>query len=165
MPHPGPPALRTLFRLLTVAGLATLSASCGSPIVSAGNSQTTTTVIAGQTTLPTTTGPAEAACGVVANTEVVVTDSNGPCRVSTHVGVIIAVGLDPGFDWDAPHSDSSAVEVTAVVRQPSGGLHANLVAARVGQATVSASGAVLCQPEQPCPALARLWQLHVSVGP
>ena len=48
---------------------------------------------------------------------VAVTDGTEPCRVSTHIGVLIAIVLDPGFDWDTPASDSSAIEVANVVRQ------------------------------------------------
>ena len=61
-------------------------------------------------------------------------------------------------------SDSSAIEVTDVVRTSSGKLGADLVAAQLGRATVSSAGGVICPPGQACPALARLWRLEVTVG-
>ena len=163
--RPDQPGVKTLFRLLAVCALAALVASCGSPVVPPSGNPTTSTTTAGRTTVPTITGTAAGTCGVVASAEVAVTDGTEPCRVSTHIGVLIAIVLDPGFDWDTPASDSSAIEVANVVRQSSGRLDADLIAAQVGQATVSAAGAVLCPAEHFCPALARLWRLHVTVGP
>jgi hypothetical protein len=101
---------------------------------------------------------------VAASPDVVITDSTQPCSVSTHVGVTIYVVLDPGFNWGTLSSDSSAVEVVNVQRHSSGRLDADLRALRIGLATVSATGSLLCPPGQPCPALARLWALHITVG-
>jgi hypothetical protein len=101
---------------------------------------------------------------VVAGPDVVITVRPEPCTVSTHVGATIHIVLDPGFRWDTPKSDSSAVEVVNIDRQASGRLDADLRAERVGQATVSAVGTILCPPGQPCPALARLWAVHITVG-
>lgn len=101
---------------------------------------------------------------MVASPDVVITDSTQPCSVSTHVGVTIHIVLDPGFDWGTPSSDSSAVKVANVQRYSSGRLDADVRTLRIGLATVSATGSILCPPGQPCPALARLWALHITVG-
>jgi len=101
---------------------------------------------------------------VVVGPGVVITSQPEPCTVTTRVGASIHIVLDPGFRWDTPTSDSSIVEVVNVERQSSGRLDADLRATGVGQATVSATGGVLCPPGQPCPALARLWALHITVG-
>lgn len=84
--------------------------------------------------------------------------------VSTRVGVTFDVVLDPGWNWDIPTSNSSVVKVLNVERQASGRLDADLLAVRVGRATVSSVGAVLCPPGQACPALARLWAVEITVG-
>jgi hypothetical protein len=101
---------------------------------------------------------------VVASPEVVITPQIEPCSVTTYVGATIHIVLGPGFRWDTPKSDSGAVEVVNVERQSSGRLDADLRAVRVGQATVSAVGSVLCPPGQPCPQLARLWEVRITVG-
>ena len=114
--------------------------------------------------MPTTTEPVAPPCGVVASPDVVITNSTQSCSVSTHVGVTIHIVLDPGFTWGTPSSDSTAVEVVNVKRQSSGRLDADVRTLRIGLATVSATGSILCPPGQPCPALARLWALHITVG-
>ena len=144
--------------------VATLLAACGSSGVPPGASPTTTPGTSQPSTIPTTTGPVALRCGVVARPDIVITDSTQPCSVSTHVGATFHIVLDPGFNWGAPSSDSSAVEVGNVQRQSSGRLDADVHALRIGRATVSAAGSVLCAPGQPCPALARLWALHITVG-
>ncbi|HVC69803.1 MAG TPA: hypothetical protein VNC61_06010 [Acidimicrobiales bacterium] len=101
---------------------------------------------------------------MVASPDVVITNDTQPCSVSTRVGVTIHIVLDPGFNWSTPSSDSSADEVVNVERQSSGRLDADVRALRIGLATVSATGSILCPPGQPCPALARLWALRVTVG-
>jgi len=125
-----------------------------------GGSPTSSTSTSG----PTTTGPAAGQCGVVVSPDAVITAEPEPCSVLTHVGATIHVVLEPGFRWADPKSDSSTIEVVNVTRQSSGRVDADLRAVRVGQATVSATGSVLCPPGQPCPALVRLWALHVTVG-
>ena len=147
--------------------MAALLTACGSsgvpPRSSPTTSPSTSPSTSSATSGPTTTGPAAPPCGVVVSPEVVVTAQPGPCTVTTHVGATIHIVLDPGFRWDTPTSDSSIVEVVNVARQSSGRLDADLRAAGVGQATVSAAGSVLCPPGQPCPALVRLWTLHITV--
>jgi len=141
-----------------------LLAACGSTGVPPTGSPTTSPSTSSSTSGPTTTGAALPPCGVVVSPEVVVTAQPEPCTVTTHVGATIHIVLDPGFRWTTPTSDSRVVGVVNVQRQSSGRLDADLRAAGVGQATVSATGSVLCPPGQPCPALARLWALHITVG-
>ena len=84
--------------------------------------------------------------------------------MATHVGVTIHVSLDPGFNWSAPTSNSAVVRVENIQRPSTGGgLQADLKAVAVGQVSVTSTGGVACAPGQPCPALARLWRLDVTV--
>jgi len=160
VPRTDQPGFRSLPGLLAAVALPVLLASCGS----SGVPPTGRTTTSPSTSGPTTTGPAGQPCGVVAGPGVVITGRPEPCTVSTSVGASVHIVLDPGFRWDNPTSDSSAVEVVRIGRQASGRLDADLRAERVGEATVSAVGAVLCPPGRPCPALARLWEVHVTVG-
>jgi hypothetical protein len=95
--------------------------------------------------------------------DIVFTSRTEPCAVTTHVGVTIHVVLDTGFNWDDPKSDSAVIRVGGIQRPPSGGLRADLSAAAIGQAAVTTTGGVACAPGQPCPALARLWRLDITV--
>ncbi len=144
---------------LTVGGLL---ASCTTSSTPPGASSTTSTTSATSTntTTPTTSVP----CGVVASPDVVLTSHPEPCAVTTNVGVTVHVVLDTGFNWSDPTSDSAVVQVENVQRPSTGGgLQADLKAASVGKATLTSTGAVACPPGQPCPALVRLWELHVTV--
>src|ERR1019366_1190793 len=152
VPRTDQPGFRSLPGPLVALALAVLLASCGSSSVPPFGSTTTSHSTSG----PTAPDPAGQPCGVVADPDVVVTGHPEPCTVSTRVGATVHIVLDPGFRWDNPKSDSNAVEVVNIDRQDSGRLDADLRAEQVGEATVSAVGAVLCPPGQPCPALARL---------
>lgn len=165
MPTRKHPRSTDLLLLVALSVATTLLASCGSSATPPTGSPASTRPTPGSTAPTTTSGPAGAPCGVVAGPGVVITSRPEPCDVSTRVGGTISIVLDAGFSWNTPTSDTGAVEVADVQRQPSGSLSAVLQAARVGQATVSAGGSVLCPPGQACPALARLWQLHVTVTP
>ncbi len=99
---------------------------------------------------------------MVGTSGVVVTPGQEACTVTARS--TIHVVLDRGFRWDDPRSDSGAVAVGGIMRPPGGGLDADLRAVAVGKATVTSVGSVACPPEQPCPALARLWGVHVIVA-
>ena len=146
-----------LRRLAVAAALTTAAAGCGSARPSGGG--TTTSSPAGSTS----TTRVSPRCGVATGPGVVVTSGPEPCTVTAQVGATIHVVLDPGFRWDDPRSDTGAVVVTAIRRPASGGLTAELHAAAVGRATVTATGALACAPGQPCPALARQWSAQVTV--
>ena len=151
--------------MLAASVLAVLLAACGSSGVPPTGSPTTSpSTTSPSTSAPPTTKPAAPRCGVVLSPDVVVTAQPEPCTVATHVGATIHIVLDPGFRWDTPKSDSGVAEVANVQRQSSGRLDADLRATGVGRATVSATGSLLCAPGQPCPALARLWALHITVA-
>jgi hypothetical protein len=145
---------RTAAGLAGAVAVVILLASCSAPVASG----------TGHPGAPATTGLVTGPdpCGVVAVPGVVVSGAPGPCRASAPVGVTVRVALDPGFDWDTPTSDSGAIRVADVVRPQAGGLEADLVTARAGQARVSATGTVICAPGQRCPRLARLWLLLVT---
>ena len=115
-------------------------------------------------TTSTTTASASYPCGVVPSPEVVITSNTFLCSVTTPVGDTIHVVLNPGLRWSTPMSDSSAVVVENVQRQSTGGLDADLIAVRAGQATVTAMGTALCPPGGACPQFIVLWRLHVTVG-
>jgi hypothetical protein len=147
--------LERLLRALAAPATAALLAACGSSAVPPMGSTTT----AG----PTTTAQGVPPCGVVESAQVVVTPGQELCVATTHVGATIRIVLDPGFHWDDPRSDSDAIQVGSIQRPPGGALEADLHAVAVGQATVTTVGTVTCAPGQPCPALARLWKLHITV--
>jgi hypothetical protein len=162
MPRPGSGVIGIFLRVLTAPAMAILLVSCSSSSAPPGANPPTSPPTSGPTT--TTTGLAAAPCGVVASPEAVITDGREPCNVSTHTGATVHIVLDPGFTWSTPTSDSIAVEIVNAVRQSSGRLDADLRAVSVGRATVSAAGSVLCPPGQPCPALARIWAVHVTAA-
>jgi hypothetical protein len=136
-------------------------ASCSSSSVPPSGSPTSTST----TTSPTTTAPSAHACGVVASPDIVLTPGTEPCALTTHVGVTVHISLDVGFNWSDPRSDSPVVQVAAIQHPAGGGLESDLRAAAVGQATVTATGTVACGPGKPCPMLARLWSLRITVVP
>jgi hypothetical protein len=163
------PSVAGLLGRLVVLGIAALTVSCGTTAVAPHHSATppttgVTSTTTGSTTTTAGTGGVGNGCGVVVSPDVAIT-SEGQCQVATRAGITIHIVLDPGFDWQTPMSDSRIIEVTDVVRTTSGQLDADLIASGSGQATVSATGSVLCPPRQACPALVRLWRLQVTVGP
>jgi hypothetical protein len=85
--------------------------------------------------------------------------------VTTHVGVTVHLSLDKGFNWSDPTSNSGVVRVSGTSRpSQGGGLDADLIAVAVGKATITSTGTVACAPSVACPALARLWTLHITVN-
>jgi hypothetical protein len=149
-----------LLGLFTFAASVALLAACATTHVPpSGNPSTSTST----TSAATTTEPVALSCGVVTSPDVVVTSRIEPCAATTHVGFTVHIVLDPGFRWDDPKSDSDAVQVTGAQRRSSGGLTADLYATAVGPAIVTAVGTLACAPGQPCPALARLWSLHLTI--
>ena len=149
-----------LLGLFTFAALVALLAACANPPVPpSGNPSTSSST----NSAATTTEPAAPPCGVVTNPDVVITSRIGPCAATAHVGSTVHIVLDPGFHWDDPKSDSDVVQVAGVQRRSSGGLTADLYATAIGQATLTAVGTLACAPGQPCPALARLWSLRLTI--
>lgn len=95
--------------------------------------------------------------------DAVLTSGTEPCAVTTEVGATVHVSLPIGFTWEDPRSDSGVVEVTGIEKPAGGGLTAELRAVTAGQAKVTSAGSIVCAPGQPCPQLARLWGLRVTV--
>ena len=153
-------ALGRLLELFTFAALMALLAACANSRVPPSGYPSTNS---STTSIATTTEPVAPSCGVVASPDVVVTSRIEPCAATTHVGSTVHIVLDPGFRWDGLKSDSDVVQVGGIQRPSSGGLTADLYAAAVGQATVTAVGTLACAPGQPCPALARQWSLHLTI--
>ncbi len=153
--------------LLVTAASAIGLVSCGSsPLPPSGSPTTRPIATTSTTTTPTTstTAPPGPPCGVVANADIVFTSRTEPCAVTTRVGVTIHLALDRGFVWNDLKSDSPAVIVTDAHRPTSGGgLNADLHVEQVGRGIVTSTGGIACPPGQPCPALARLWRLDVTV--
>ena len=106
----------------------------------------TTSTPPSASTTSTTTTSASYPCGVVPSPEVVITSNTFLCSVTTRVGDTIHVVLNPGLRWSTPMSDSSVLVVENVQRQSPGGLDADLIAVRAGQASVTAMGTALCPP-------------------
>lgn len=150
-------------RRAAVAVASLLLAGCSSsavPPAGTGPSSSTT----GPTTSTTVAAGAAIPCGVVPNAGAVLTSGSEPCALTTRVGVTLHLSLDRGFVWDDPRPESGVVAVRDVARPTAaGGLDADLVALSAGQTTVVSTGGIACAPGQPCPALARMWGLHVTV--
>jgi len=155
---------RRLPRVLLAPIAVALLASCSSSPVPPGASPTSTPPTTSSTSVTTTTALTGPPCGVVPNADIVFTSRTEPCAITTYVGVKIHISLDRGFIWNDPTSDSQVLQVSNIQRPSSGGgLDADLLAEAVGQATLSSAGGIACLPGQPCPALARLWELRVTV--
>ena len=147
-----------------VAVMAILLAACTTSSVPPGGTSTSSAPTSTSTSTSTTTASTSVPCGVVASPEITFTSRTEPCAIATHVGVTIHLVLDTGFLWNDPTSNSPVVQVENIQRPAQGGgLQADLKALAVGQATVTSSGGIACPPGQPCPALARVWSLHVTV--
>jgi hypothetical protein len=123
----------------------------------------TSTVPPGAST--STSVPASVPCGIVPSPEITFMSKTEPCSISVSVGANIHLRLDSGILWSNPMSDAPAVRVTNIQRPAKGGgLQADLKTVAVGQATVSSAGGIACPPRQPCPAIARVWSLKVTVS-
>ncbi len=134
-------------RLLLAAVLAV--ASClAAPIAVSG--------VAGSSTNPAT------ACGVASGSRWRITSTVAPCQVVVVVGASVPIHLSTSFKWSAPRSTTGAVRVTST-RPAAGGLTGTLHARRVGSASVTAAGVMVCAPGEVCPDLALLWRLKVTV--
>lgn len=88
--------------------------------------------------------------------------STSPCRLVAQVGSVVALSLNSHYRWSAPTRSSTAVRVSATRLAP-GGLIGTIRAVRVGAATVSSAGVMVCPAGEMCPSLAILWRLHVEV--
>jgi hypothetical protein len=101
-------------------------------------------------------------CGVVVNPSVRVS-SKDTCVVHILLGANVRFKLGSGFRWGNPVSSSRAVVVTTMSRDSIGVDAATLHAAKIGSATVQATGIEYCKPDVACPDLALLWRLNVIV--
>lgn len=80
------------------------------------------------------------------------------------VGTILVLALDASFDWSGFTVSNPSVLRPYVVATPQAGSQGSYYAARAGEATLSATGTVHCQPNVPCPQLARLFRVTIRVG-
>ena len=165
--------------LTAVLGVGVLATGCGASATAPGppaTSITTPTSTTSTTTPTSTTAPPSRSttptipatpdsCGVVAGPHVVIAKSPFTCQVTVRSGDTVQLVLSSGFNWNDPVSSSASVRVTDVQRPDAGGLTAFLVVVAPGRATVSASGTVVCPPEEACPALARLYRVAITVTP
>lgn len=88
--------------------------------------------------------------------------STSPCKLVAQVGSAVPLSLNSHYRWSAPTRSSTAVRVNATRLAP-GGLIGTIHAVRVGSATVSSAGVMVCPAGVMCPSLAILWRLHVEV--
>jgi hypothetical protein len=102
-------------------------------------------------------------CGVVAQATVRINSSVFPCVVTAKVGTRVRLVFDPGWRWSYPLSSSAVIQIRAVSLSSNGVNGAVVVAMRVGTATVSVTGVIICKSNVACPALARLWSVRFRV--
>ncbi len=105
----------------------------------------------------------QSVCGVVINSAVHVVSKNSPCVIRVKLGANVHIKLRSGFRWGYPVSNSPEVVVTSISRTSIGVNAATLHAAKIGHATIRATGTVYCKPGVACPDLALLWSLKVIV--
>ncbi|HVB71844.1 MAG TPA: hypothetical protein VND83_10160 [Acidimicrobiales bacterium] len=112
-------------------------------------------------TTPASAATAASACGVTSGATWRLI-STSPCKLIAQVGSVVPLSLDAHYRWTAPTRSSAVVRVTASRMAP-GGLIGTVRAVRVGKATVSSAGVMVCPAGEMCPSLAILWRLHVQV--
>ena len=136
-----------LRRALAVTALIASTIAWASSEVSASTSHATT---------------AQSTCDIVLNPSVRI-ESKIPCVAEIRLAGDARLNLRTGFRWSVPTSTSSVVKVTSISRNSVGVLSAVLRAAKVGRATIHATGTEVCKPNVMCPDLAILWTLQVVV--
>jgi len=102
-------------------------------------------------------------CGVAPSATLRIVAQREPCTLDVKLGSSFVVVLDPGFRWAAPISSSNSLKVTRVTRSSSNRMSVTVAALALGRGTLTSEGAMICPAGQACPALARLWMLHVVV--
>lgn len=102
-------------------------------------------------------------CGLGAGLGVVITSQPEPCTVTMKVGAKAVITLERGLSWATPRGSSGVVAVSEVSRSSQGGLSATLTAVAIGHATLASLGNIVCPAGTACPALARLWTVHVNI--
>jgi len=102
-------------------------------------------------------------CGVASSATLRIVARPEPCTLDVTLASSFVVVLDPGFRWTNPISSSRSIKVTRVTRSASQRVSVMVTALALGRATLTSEGAIICPAGQACPALARLWVLHVVV--
>lgn len=134
------------------------------PPLASPTSQAGGTPAAGPTA---TTGPATLATSTasVSQASLTITTADDNQTLVVSLGQYLVLALDSGFDWsNIEVSDPSVLQAVAGATPPAGA-QGVYKAARDGEATLSATGTVHCQPNVPCPLLARLFRVTIRVGP
>jgi len=122
-----------------------------------------TSASAGATSDTAKAASVQSVCGVVVNPGVHVVSKGSPCVIRVKLGTNVRIKFRSGFRWGYPVSSSSVVVVTSITRTSIGVNAATLHAAKIGHATIRATGTVYCKPGVACPDLALLWSLKVIV--
>jgi hypothetical protein len=99
---------------------------------------------------------------------IVLTVKDSYKTTQAHVGDVIEVQLDAKTHWSSPAHDITAV---LAALQPQGGMDEQSQTCRwfyeamaTGTATLNFTGAPLCDPGAPCPAIARAEQFTIQVS-
>lgn len=135
------------------------SASKGpaSPTPSASpTARVTPTAPAGPTPLASPTAP-------VSHAPRMITSADDNQTVLVGLGEYLVLALDSGFDWSGVEVSDPSVLQAVLGATPPAGAQGLYYAARVGEATLSATGRVHCPPNVPCPQLARLFRVTIRV--
>jgi hypothetical protein len=84
------------------------------------------------------------------------TDADNGATRTFAVGLTVSLMLDPAYDWTFTVSDPSILQPLPIPLSRS--LQATWIVQKPGQATISATGAVHCDPGMACILLAREWK-------
>jgi hypothetical protein len=86
-----------------------------------------------------------------------------PCLVTVKVGTLVTISFDAGWRWSEPRSSSGAVQIHQISTSSNGAISAVVLPAKVGRATVTSTGFIICKSGVACPDLARLWSVRFNV--
>ena len=102
-------------------------------------------------------------CDVLPNDGVQINTTVFPCLVTVKVGTLVKIAFEAGWRWTEPRSNSDAVQIREISTSSNGAMSAVALAIKVGRATVTSTGTIMCKADVACPALARLWSARFNV--
>ena len=81
------------------------------------------------------------------------------------VGDTFTLMLGTTFNWGVGSMDTSVVRQVVNIAAPPAGTQGTFVAVGAGSTDLTATGGMNCPAMQPCPAIARLFRVHLIVYP
>ena len=135
-----------------VVASAAVFAACSAAEVSSSVAEVSSSVATSTATATPSTGPRVAQ----------ITLADDGQTVAMQVGQRVTVALGEQYRWEVTSSDTAVISRLpqfAMVRGAQGIYEAH----KAGQATLEATGTMVCAAGQPCPALARVFRVTVTV--